>query len=127
MLLFPGFIFALAITVALIPPLMKGAVQLAIVDLPDERGVHTSVVPRVGGIAMVIGAMVPMLLWVPMDETLTGFLMAMVVLLLFRTWDDSRDLYYWVKFIGQFLVTLIMVYIGSAKIAVFPSFLPHWR
>lgn len=120
MLLFSAFILALAITVALIPPLMKGAVRLAIVDLPDERKVHTGVVPRVGGIAMVIGAMVPMLLWVPMDETLSGFLIALLVLLLFGTWDDSRDLDYRLKFLGQFLAALIMVYIGGVKIAVFP-------
>ena len=120
MILFSAFILALAITVALIPPLMKGAVRLAIVDVPDERKVHTGAVPRVGGIAMVIGAIVPMLLWVPMDQTLSGLLTALAVLLLFGTWDDSRDLDYRLMFLGQLLAALVVVYVGGVKIAVFP-------
>ena len=120
MILFSAFILALAITVALIPPLMKGAVRLAIVDVPDDRKVHTGAVPRVGGIAMVIGAIVPMLLWVPMDQTLSGFLTALAVLLMFGAWDDSRDLDYRLKFLGQLLAALIVVYVGGIKIAVFP-------
>jgi UDP-GlcNAc:undecaprenyl-phosphate GlcNAc-1-phosphate transferase len=88
--------------------------------VPDERKVHTGVVPRVGGIAMVIGAIVPMLLWVPMDQALSGLLTALAVLLLFGTWDDSRDLDYRLKFLGQLLAALIVVYVGYIKIAVFP-------
>jgi len=120
MLLFSSFILALAITVALIPPLMKGAVRLAIVDVPDERKVHVGAVPRVGGIAMVIGAIVPMLLWVPMGQMLSGLLMALAVLLVFGAWDDSQNLDYRFKFLGQILAALIVVYVGGIKIAVFP-------
>ena len=120
MLLFSAFILALAITVVLIPPLMKGAVRLAIVDLPDERKVHAGAVPRVGGIAMVIGAILPMLLWVSMEDTLSGLLIALAILLFFGAWDDSRDLDYRLKFLGQFLAALVVVYVGGIKIAVFP-------
>ncbi len=120
MLVFSAFILALAITVVLIPPLMRGAVRLAIVDVPDERKVHARAVPRVGGIAMVIGAIVPMLLWIPMGDTLSGLLVGLAVLLFFGAWDDSRDLDYRLKFLGQFLAAIIVVYVGGIRIAILP-------
>lgn len=120
MILFAAFILALAITVTLIPPLMRGAVKLAIVDVPDARKVHSVAVPRVGGIAMILGAMVPMLLWLEVDSTLTGLLLALFVLLVFGAWDDSRDLDYRLKFLGQLIASLVVILVGGVKIAVIP-------
>jgi UDP-GlcNAc:undecaprenyl-phosphate GlcNAc-1-phosphate transferase len=120
MILLVAFFLALAITIALIPPLMKGAVRLAIVDVPDERKVHSGAVPRVGGIAMIVGAIVPMMLWLQLDSTLTGLLAALAVLLFFGAWDDSRDLDYRLKFLGQLLAASAVIFIGNVKLGVLP-------
>ena len=74
MLLFSTFIVALVVTMTLIPPLMRVAQRLSVVDMPDERKVHTGAIPRIGGIAMMVGVMLPILLWLPTDRIFTGVL-----------------------------------------------------
>ena len=63
MSLFFSFIIAVFVTMVLIPPLMRSAEWLRIVDIPEERKVHTGAIPRIGGVAMVIGALIPMIMW----------------------------------------------------------------
>ena len=104
----------------LIPPLMRVAQRLSVVDIPDERKVHTGAIPRIGGIAMMVGVMLPILLWLPTDRILTGVFLALVVLLIFGAWDDSRDLDYRLKFLGQFAAVFLVVFVGDVKFAVFP-------
>lgn len=120
MLLFSTFIVALVVTMALIPPLMRVAERLSVVDIPDERKVHTGVIPRVGGIAMMVGTILPIVLWLPLDRVLVSVLIALSVLLVFGAWDDSRDLDYRLKFLGQFAAVLIVVFVGDVKFAIFP-------
>ncbi len=74
MLLFSAFLVALVVTMALIPPLMRVADRLSVVDTPNERKVHTGAIPRIGGMAMVVGACLPILLWLPHTSTVMAFL-----------------------------------------------------
>ena len=120
MLFFSSFIVALVVTMALIPPLMRLAERLSVVDVPDERKVHSHAIPRIGGIAMVLGAIFPVMLWATLDRTMVSFLAALAVLLFFGAWDDSRDLDYRIKFFGQFVAVLLVVLIGDVKFAIFP-------
>ena len=96
---------------ALIPPLMRVAERLSIVDMPDPRKVHTSAIPRIGGIAMIVGAILPIVVWLPMDDDAMATLLALTVLLVFGAWDDSRDLDYRLKFLGQFAAVLIVTFV----------------
>ena len=52
-----GFLLAMSITMALIPPLMAVAARLRFLDAPSQRKVHSTPVPRVGGIAMAAGTL----------------------------------------------------------------------
>jgi len=120
MLIFSAFIIALVITVALIPPLMRVADRLSVLDTPNERKVHTGAIPRVGGMAMVVGACIPLLLWLPHTNTMNAFIVSLLVLLFFGAWDDSKDLDYRIKFLGQFLAVGIIVFWGDVQLAVLP-------
>ncbi|HEC06523.1 MAG TPA: undecaprenyl/decaprenyl-phosphate alpha-N-acetylglucosaminyl 1-phosphate transferase [Thiolapillus brandeum] len=120
MLLFSAFLTALVLTMVLIPPLMRVAVRLSVVDTPNERKVHTGVIPRIGGIAMVVGACIPVVLWLPHTQEILAFLGALLVLLLFGAWDDSKEISYQLKFLGQFLAVCIVVFVGGVKFEIFP-------
>ena len=61
MLSFFTFIIAMFITMVLIPPLMRSAEKLSFIDDPGERKVHEIPIPRIGGVAMVAGAVTPIL------------------------------------------------------------------
>lgn len=120
MLLFSAFLIALVVTMTLIPPLMRVAERLSVIDLPNERKVHTSPIPRIGGVAMVVGSCIPIVLWLPHDNTIVAFLFSLLILLIFGAWDDSRELDYRLKFLGQFLAVFLIVFWGGVNIAVFP-------
>lgn len=113
MILFFSFLIAMLVTMVLIPPLMRVAARLNIVDLPNDRKVHTVAIPRVGGVAMVVGAVLPLLLWLlPLPEVI-GLLLGMGVILAFGVWDDRADLDYRLKFAGQCLAALIVWWAGA--------------
>lgn len=113
-------ISALFITVVLIPWLMRHANRLQLVDLPNERKVHSQSVPRVGGIAMVIGMLVPFLVWFPKDRLFAGILLGTAILAAFGIWDDRSDLNYRIKFAGQILASLAVVTVGGVCVTWVP-------
>ena len=51
-----AFIIAVAVTMSLIPPLMRAAGSLHVLDQPGERKQHVGAIPCVGGVAMAAGA-----------------------------------------------------------------------
>lgn len=108
------------VTVVLIPPLMRWATRAELVDVPNERKVHATAIPRVGGIAMVLGALVPLVLWLPLDQRTIGILLASFVILAFGIWDDKKDIDFKFKFLGQFLAAIIVVFISDIKLQTLP-------
>ena len=113
-------IAALVISMAIIPVMMRLAPLLGMIDKPDARKVHAVPIPRVGGVGIVIGALLPLLLLLPLDPALASFLFGSLVLLAFGAWDDSRDLGHYVKFIGQFVAVLAVVYYGDVYVSRLP-------
>ncbi|THB69784.1 MAG: undecaprenyl/decaprenyl-phosphate alpha-N-acetylglucosaminyl 1-phosphate transferase, partial [Gammaproteobacteria bacterium] len=120
MLLFPSFILAMFISMLLIPPLIRFAPRIGLVDIPDERKVHVNAIPRVGGVAMVIAALVPMLLWLPKSQEFVIFLISVAIIYFFGVWDDRSDLNYKIKFFGQILAVVLVVIIGGVQIRYIP-------
>ena len=114
------FILALFVSMALIPPLAHIAGRLGLLDSPGGRKVHAAPVPRIGGIAIVAGTVIPLLLWAPIGRELEGFLLAALVLFAFGIWDDRADLDYRVKLFGQFIAVLIVTLYGGVVIERFP-------
>lgn len=117
---FFGFIIAVFVTMALIPPLMRWAVVLRIVDIPDARKVHTGVIPRIGGIAMVVGTLLPLILWLPPSPMVIAYILGAIIILFFGVWDDRKNLGYRVKFLGQLVAVLVVVLYGDVLITAIP-------
>ncbi|MEM7540199.1 MAG: MraY family glycosyltransferase [Pseudomonadota bacterium] len=122
MLAFFTLIVSMFIAMALIPPLMKSAARLSFVDIPDERKIHSTPKPRIGGVAMVAGAVTPMVLWIDHTQQVLALLFGIAVILVFGVWDDRRDLGYQIKFVGQLAAVLIVVLLGDIVIHFVPLF-----
>ena len=114
------FFTALVVSMTTIPPMIRLAPRFGMIDNPDPRKVHTVPIPRVGGIGIVVGALIPLLLWVPLDEAMRAYLFGSLVLLAFGVWDDSRNLGPYSKFIGQIIAAVAVVYYGDVYIASLP-------
>lgn len=116
MTLFLSFILGMMITVVLIPPLIKMATKWNILDVPDARKVHLTSVPRIGGVAMLIGTLLPVLMLLTEFPEIQAYLIAIVILLVFGALDDKYNINYKWKFLGQFLATLVVIIYGDIVI-----------
>lgn len=128
--LFFSFVGSLIICMALIPPLMATASRLQFLDIPtDQRRVHSDPVAKVGGIAFGIGTFAAMLIWAPKDDIVVAGLLGGVTILLFGMWDDRVGLPYTIKFLGQALGAIIVMWQGDIHLNAMPfmeSDLPLW-
>jgi UDP-GlcNAc:undecaprenyl-phosphate GlcNAc-1-phosphate transferase len=114
------FIAAMVISMAIIPLMARLAPMLGMLDKPDPRKVHTIPIPRVGGVGIVVGTLVPLLLWGPMAPMQQAYIFGSLVLLIFGVWDDVRTLGHYTKFVGQFIAVLTIVYYGDVYITQLP-------
>ena len=113
-------IISMVISMAIIPIMMHFASSLGMVVKPDPRKVHTIPIPRVGGLGIVIGALIPMLIWLPSTPLVNSFIFGGIVLLVFGIWDDIKELGHYVKFTGQFIAVVAVVYYGGLYVEHFP-------
>lgn len=114
------FFSALGVSMAIIPVTMRLAPRLGMIDRPDARKVHTKPVPRVGGIGIAVGTLLPLVLWAPATREMHAYLFGAVVLVAFGAWDDCRELGHYVKFIGQFIAVLALVFYGGVVVNSLP-------
>ncbi|MEO1574577.1 MAG: MraY family glycosyltransferase, partial [Pseudomonadota bacterium] len=121
MTLFSTFFIALLVSMLLVPPLVRISPRLGLVDIADDRKVHSGAIPRSGGIAIVIGALVPLLIWWPEERMLQALTLGALVIFVFGVLDDRKGLHYAWKFFGQFLAVAIVVAAG-VRISVVPFF-----
>jgi UDP-GlcNAc:undecaprenyl-phosphate GlcNAc-1-phosphate transferase len=114
------FITATVVSMVVIPLMVHLAPRLGMIDRPDPRKVHTAPVPRVGGVGIVLGSLLPILLWSPLNQWLLAFVLGAVVLLVFGVWDDMRELGHYAKFLGQIIAAVLVVYYGDIYITQLP-------
>jgi UDP-GlcNAc:undecaprenyl-phosphate/decaprenyl-phosphate GlcNAc-1-phosphate transferase len=110
------FILAMVVTMAGLPLFVRAAGKWKIIDLPGERKVHTSPVPRVGGLAMAAGVLIAALLTMNLQWPDRWFLIAAGTLIAFGAWDDWADLDYRIKLVGQLLAVGVVVVLGDVQI-----------
>jgi len=113
-------LLSMAVSMAIIPVMIRLAPRLGMVDKPSKRKVHTVPVPRVGGVGIVVGALLPMFIWLPMNDLMISFLFGSLVLFVFGVWDDIAELGHYVKFTGQIIAVIAVVYFGDLWVAHFP-------
>lgn len=118
---FFSFVVALFVALVAIPPLMRGSRKLRLMDEPSARKIHSQAVPRCAGIAIAIGTILPILMWVPLDRAISSYLIGATIVLAFGVWDDIRSLNYKWKFLGQGIAVVIAIQ-GGVVIEHVPFF-----
>lgn len=117
---YAAFLISTFIALGLTPVLMRYAVVIGVMDEPNERKVHSNSTPRIGGVAMVLATIVPLLIWLPFETRNIAICSAIMVIFLFGFWDDRKGLSYKQKFVGQVLAALIVVVGGGLYIRELP-------
>ena len=107
-----GAAAALVIVVLLTPAVGGMARLLGVVDRPDSRRPHARPIPRLGGIALFFGIMIPALAFLDFSRETRGILLGATVATTVGVIDDFRGLRWWEKLSGQVLAAAIPVSFG---------------
>jgi len=116
MIYFSTFILALFVTLVLIPILTRLALRKHVVDRPGPRKVHTLPMPKLGGLAIAIGTLSPIIIWVDFAAEIKGLVAGMIIIIILGLLDDFYDLNYREKFIGQFIAVSIAIFLSKIYI-----------
>ena len=96
-------------------PLVKAlSVKVGAVDVPkDGRRMHNHPIPRMGGLAIFLGFMAAVLLFVPLDTEKRGMLLGAVIIVVLGMLDDRFALPAMPKFVVQIIAAVIAVMAGN--------------
>ena len=96
-------------------PVVKNlAFKVGAVDVPkDNRRMHKHPIPRMGGLAIFLGFLLSVLIFLPLDDQLRGMLLGAVIIVVLGIFDDIYALPAVPKFLVQIAAALIAVYMGN--------------
>lgn len=121
----------LALTAAFIvsylmtPPVKRFAEKVGAIDVPkDERRVHNHPIPRMGGLAIFLGFVISLLLFVNISTPIMGMLVGAVIIAVMGAVDDIVSLNAWIKLAGQIAAAAVAIRSGVVFTAISnPNFL----
>ena len=121
-----GVIIAFIVSFYTMPIIIKLADQIKIFDIPDERKVHKKPIPSLGGLGIFIGFMMGLLLTqsIPaVASQLQYFYAAFLVVFFYGIKDDILKLVPMKKILGQFIVSIILIFKANLAISNLYGFL----
>ena len=93
---------AFAVSFLMCPLVKSFAYKIGAIDVPkDNRRMHKKPVPRLGGLAIFLGFIVSMLLFVKVDHQLQGILLGASIIVVLGVVDDMSPLRAYFKFCVQ--------------------------
>ncbi len=110
---------AFAIAYLMTPPVKRFAEAVGAMDVPkDERRVHDHPIPRMGGLAIFLGFVLSLLLFVDMSTQVMGLLLGTVIIAVMGALDDIMNLNAWIKLAGQILAAGVAIRCGIVVDAI---------
>jgi UDP-GlcNAc:undecaprenyl-phosphate GlcNAc-1-phosphate transferase len=106
------FVLTTVITLVITPYIKKLAFKIGATDQPNERKTHVKIMPRLGGLGIVIGTAVGLLILQPDIDHLWSVIIGGLIITAVGVLDDLYTIRPSVKFSGQLIAALIVVFSG---------------
>jgi UDP-GlcNAc:undecaprenyl-phosphate/decaprenyl-phosphate GlcNAc-1-phosphate transferase len=107
-----AFLLAGAVTLVLVPVTDRIAQGVGAIDFPNARSLHELPTPKLGGLAILAGALVAGLIWLPWDAETRAILVGAVLISAVGVADDIRELGAAPKLLGQVVAVIVPVSAG---------------
>ena len=122
-----AFLLSFITSFVMVPYTIKLAKKVGAIDYPSDRRVNKRPIPRIGGIAVIIGFLLSatyLIITMAIEGTLVlndnenykmkllGFLLGVIILSTFAYIDDVKSLRPWQKLIGQVLAAVVVYALG---------------
>ncbi|MCD7945101.1 MAG: undecaprenyl/decaprenyl-phosphate alpha-N-acetylglucosaminyl 1-phosphate transferase [Clostridiales bacterium] len=114
-----ALVVALVVAMVAVPLVRRLAIRMGAIDMPgvvgtdSERHLHEEPTPRMGGLAIFLGFLASMLLFVQLNTRLTTMLIGAVIIVVLGMVDDVRGLPALLKFAVQIVAALVAVAGGN--------------
>lgn len=120
-----GGVIAFLVTFYAIPVIIQISEEKKLFDVPDERKVHKTPIPSLGGLAMFAGLMISLLLTVAFtnNTTFQYYIATFLIIFFLGIKDDIMILTPIKKFVGQLLVAAILCSKGGLLITSMHGFM----
>ena len=104
---------AAVVCMAATPGVRKLALRIGAMDMPGEsRRVHTTPIPRMGGVAIFLGFLAGVLPFSVLSLPVRGILWGSLIIVALGAADDVHSLKPWVKLLGQCAAALVAIACG---------------
>ncbi|WP_434654865.1 MraY family glycosyltransferase [Thermoanaerobacterium thermosaccharolyticum] len=108
-----SFVVAFVVALMATPAAKKLAYKIGAIDIPkDKRRVHKKPVPLIGGLAIYLGTILSILLFLPKSQTNLGIIAGSTIIVVLGIFDDKYELKAKVKLLGQLLASFVVVLSG---------------
>ena len=104
-----AFVFSFVMT----PPVKRFAEKVGAIDIPkDDRRVHNHPIARMGGLAIFIGFVLSLLIFVEMSTPIMGMLIGAILIVVMGAVDDICNLNAWIKLAVQVAAAFVAIRSG---------------
>lgn len=105
-------LFAVTLSYILTPAIRRIAVRYDIMDMPDDRKIHSEATPLLGGLAIMISLCGSLIANMLLDQEMIALLCGGIILGIMGAVDDCKGLPARLKLLVQIIVVLILIYNG---------------
>jgi UDP-GlcNAc:undecaprenyl-phosphate GlcNAc-1-phosphate transferase len=116
-------LMAFGVTLVLTPGVSRLATKMGVLDRPDQRKVHKTPVPLMGGLAIFTGFWLTILCTQPLSREIIAFGIGSLLILFSGLWDDSKNIRPVVKLAFQLAAALVVILYGGLKVSFVTSLL----
>jgi UDP-N-acetylmuramyl pentapeptide phosphotransferase/UDP-N-acetylglucosamine-1-phosphate transferase len=103
-----------------IPLIIRLARINKLYDAPGGRKIHEGNIPSFGGLAIFLGFVVAMMIWIPTYNfrsfTFLYGIGALLILVILGLRDDIIPLKWWPKLFGQLIAAFVVIYFGDTRL-----------
>ena len=106
----------------IVPLIKKAAIHVNALDIPNERKVHKTPIPRLGGLAIYAGFLLGYICFGTISNFMNSILIGSFIIILTGIIDDIKPIKASLKFFGQVLAALVVALHGNILLSNLSAF-----